>query len=506
MNYNPDVLSCLANLSSDEVFTPPHIANQMIDLLPEELWSDKNTAFLDPATKSGVFLREITKRLMAGLKKEIPDMQERVNHIMANQLFGIGITELTSLLARRSVYCSKHADGKFSTCSEFEDKIGNIYFDRIEHEWKNGKCKFCGTSQQNYHRDGTLETHAYQFIHGQLPERIKNMKFDVIIGNPPYQLGDGGYGASAAPIYHQFVQQAMQFNPRFLSMIIPARWYAGGRVGDLTHFRGQMLKDHRIRELNDFISSSDCFPGVEIKGGVCYFLWNRDNPGKCLVKSHEGKGIISECQRFLLEDDMDTFVRINESIPILKKVSSLSESSFNGIVSANDPFGFDVRQEGSMRRVKPSFELHPSADAIPFYYNGWRQKGLGYIKRTAIRKNKNWLEKIKLFVPKAIGSGDTRTDQIKPFEPEQISCCGETYIVVGPFKSQKELENSQSYMETKFFHFLVGLKKNTQEARRSVYELVPIQDFSRPWTDEDLFKKYQLTKAERQFINTYITF
>ncbi len=337
-SYNPDVLSCLANLSNDEVFTPPNLVNQILDLLPKDLWKNKDTKFFDPVSKSGVFLREIAKRLMIGLEKQIPDKQKRINHIYTSQLYAIAITELTSLLSRRSVYCSKTANGKYSVCDTFKNTQGNVIFERIEHTWQNAKCTFCGATQEVYDRGEGLETYAYQFIHTNKPEKIFNMKFDVIVGNPPYQLNVGVEKENyAVPLYHSFIQQAKKLNPRFLSMIVPARWYAGGR--GLDAFREEMLNDSRLRKIVDYPNATDCFPGVDISGGVCYFLWDRDNKGECEVTTIKGNQEVSKMVRPLLEKGCDTFIRFNEGIPILRKISAHKEKTFDTLVSAQTPFG-----------------------------------------------------------------------------------------------------------------------------------------------------------------------
>lgn len=371
-NYNPDVLSCLANLSSDEVFTLPKLANEILDLLPKELWKDKNATFLDPVSKSGVFLREIAKRLLEGLKDEIPDLQKRIDHIYTKQIFGIGITELTSLLSRRSLYCSKETNGKYSIVN-FNDEIGNIFFDNTKHDWKNGRCSYCGASQSEYECEQGFETHAYQFIHNNLPNKIKNMKFDVIIGNPPYQLATGGAQAQATPLYDKFVLQAKKMSPRYLAMIIPSRWFSGGM--GLNDFRSEMLNDGRIRKLVDYPLSSECFPGVEIKGGVCYFLWDSNNGGKCnVVTIRNNNKTISE--RFLLEEGNDIFIRFNEALPILTKVRRLKETSFADIVSSQKPFGFPTTFRGKNKEFKNSVKIYVTKD-------------INYIDPKEINNNKN---------------------------------------------------------------------------------------------------------------------
>ncbi len=493
-NYNPDVLSCLANLSNDEVFTPPNLVNDILDLLPAELWSNPNAKFLDPVSKSGVFLREMAKRLMKGLETQIPDKQERINHIFSQQLYGIAITDLTALLSRRSVYCSKTANGKYSICETFDDEQGNIRYKRMKHTWQNGKCTYCGASQEVYDREDALETYAYNFIHTDKPEKIFNMKFDVIVGNPPYQMSDGGGRDSGAiSLYHKFIEQAKKLNPRYLSMIVPARWYSGGK--GLDEFRDEMLKDKRLAQIHDFPETSDCFPGLNIRGGVCYFLWDREHKGDCTITNYKNGKVLSSSKRPLLEPKSDVFVRYNEAINILRKVKKFNEKTFDESVSARKPFGLDSNFSGFKKNKtdKHNILLYRFGDN-------------GFVSEDQVLKNKHWVKEIKVLVSKASPGGDSYPHQIisKPIIADKMSCSTETYLVVGIYKNKKIAENVAKYMHTRFFRFMMSLIKNTQNISRGVFAFVPVQDFNEEWTDEKLFTKYDITDSEIEFIDTLI--
>ncbi len=489
-SYNPDVLNCIANLSNDEVFTPPSLANQVLDLLPQELFRSPKTRFLDPFTKSGVFLREIVKRLDKGLEGQIPDRQSRIDHIMHSQVYGIACTELTALLARRSVYCSKTANGRFAV-SRFDNPEGNIRYEAIQHTWVGGKCRFCGASQSVYDRGTDAEQYAYQFIHTDNPSQLTgNMTFDVIIGNPPYQLADGGNAASAKPLYHLFVQQAIRLSPRYLSMIIPARWYSGGK--GLDEFRDLMLNDTRLSYLVDYFDSNDCFPGIDLSGGVCYFLWDQQHSGDCIVRSIiNGKESI--IQRPLIEKGNDSFVRFNSSISILEKIKQFQESSFIQLVSSRKPFGIATNEK---------IDTEKGINGIKIY----AYPKNGYIESSKVSANKQSVYKPKVLISYAYGERGNFPYLVigKPFIGEVNSCCSETYLMIGPFDTTNECENVMSYIRTKFFRFLVLLRKNTQHATSKVYQFVPLQDFSHPWTDEMLYKKYSLTEDEIAFIESMI--
>lgn len=492
--YNPDVLTCLANLSSDEIFTPPQLVNRILDMLPEELWSDKNATFLDPGCKSGVFLREIAKRLDKGLEFAIPDRQERINHIFKTQLYGLAITELTALLSRRSLYCSKTANGKYSVCETFDSHEGNIRFGRVEHAWDGTNCKFCGAPRAIFDREEGLEAHAYAFIHTEKPEELFDMKFDVIIGNPPYQMTGGAGGSSDSSIYQLFVQQALKLQPRFATFITPSRWLAGGR--GLDDFRTQMLNGGHLRHLTDFPDSGDAFPGVQIKGGICYFLWDRSYNGSCDVTRISGGEKHLQQKRQLGE--FDVFVRDERAVGILRKVLSKKEPSVIELVSGDTPFGIATNfKDWTQREGTGKITLH-------LINKG--KRSIGFIKRGVIRKNTDAIDNWKVLVPEAYGAGETFPHQIlgKEIVAAPPSACTQSYLVVTPFSSERAAQSFASYYQTRLFRFLVSLRKITQHALRSTYTWVPQQTWNRTWSDDLLYKKYGITKNEIAFIESVV--
>ena len=493
LTYNPDVLNCIANLSNDEVFTPPELANKMLDLLPQELFSSPKTTFLDPFTKSGVFLREIVKRLDRGLADEIPDRQKRIDHILHHQVFGIACTELTSLLARRSVYCSKYANGQYSI-SKFNTPEGNILYRNMSHTWVNGKCKYCGASQAVYDRGSEAEQYAYMFIHTDNPKQFfNNMKFDVIVGNPPYQMNDGGNSASAKPLYHLFVEQSKLLNPKYFVLIIPARWYAGGK--GLEEFRNSMLKDDRIQYIVDYPNSSDCFNGVNIAGGVCYLLWCKDKRGMCKVINVHGESQSSSEKRRL--DEFSVFVRDNTAIHIVRKVGILKEKTMDNTVLSRNAFNIPSNERGhSSKQINDKILL--SSD------------GYSYINAKSISDRDGITNKYKVIITYAMSGGNKPGSDGKYQILSSLlvlppnSVCTETYLIIDSFSNQVSADNCCSYLKTNFVRFLLLQALSSIHITKSVFLFVPLQDFSHPWTDEMLYKKYSLTPEEIAFIESMI--
>ena len=535
----PDVLSCIANLSNDEVFTPPEVVNKMLDMLPQELFANPDTTFLDPATKTGVFLREIAKRCLEaqlpGYKDRsieisekkslnIPldeydkafekQLQDKIDHIFHKQLYAIGITELTSLLARRSVYCSKYPNGPYSI-TKFDNAEGNIRFRRTEHVWQNGKCVYCGAAKGTYDRGKEFETHAYEFIHTVKPEEIFNMKFDVIIGNPPYQMTfgiEGGNSANAKSIYNLFMEQAIRLNPKYLCMITPSRWMTKTAQGISEAWVDAVLHSNQFKIIHDFENASECFPGISLTGGVNYFLWDKDYSGKCTYYFHQAQDKkVLERYDYLDSKNAGIVVRDPQAYSILEKIEKIhgnyflnSDNNFSGLVSAKHFFDNSELLTSNWTGYKSNKDtLHN----IKYYVNVNRERTFRWISEKQLPKNAKTKDIHKVYIPAANGSMDIVLG--KPFYGEPNSVCSQTFLVIGydPEKhnfTENECKNIITYIQTKFFRYLVSIKKKTQNGPRGVYQFVPLQDFSKPWTDDELYAKYGLNDEEIEFIESMI--
>lgn len=515
---NPDVLTCIANLSNDEVFTPPEFANRMLDTLAEawadandgaDIWADPTATFLDPVTKSGVFLRQITSRLTVGLSGHIPDLQERVDHILTKQVFGIGITHLTSLMARRSVYCSKFADGPHSVVNSFDNSHGNVWFERMEHTWAGDRCRYCGATKRDYDRGPDLDSHAYAFIHtddihARLAELFGgDMQFDVVVGNPPYQLGQSGgdaVGSFAMPIYQRFVDAAKRLEPRFITMVIPSRWFAGGR--GLDDFRQEMLSDRRLRALVDHPDSREVFAGVDIAGGISYFLWDASWKDACDVTTFTDGEPSAPMRRYL--DEYDILVRYNEAVSILHRVLSTSDGqTFQSLASRVAPI-----QPFSIRTNFRGAESNDGMAApVLIYQNG----GSGWIERRDIPRNTDWVDQWKVFLSGTASEHGGQTDRSgtrRVFSRIIVGApgtvCTETYLVASRFATEPEAGNFADYLRTKFVRFLVSLRTNTQHLYSERFAFVPDLPMDRAWSDEQLYQRYGLTSHEIAYIEKTI--
>ncbi len=504
---NPDVLSCISNLSSDEVFTPPELANRMLDTVAEawaadrdgaNIWADSSVRFLDPCTKSGVFLREITRRLTDGLSSEIPDLESRVDHVLTHQVFGIGITQITSLLARRSVYCSKHANGAHSVARSFSSASGNIWFERTEHTWDDGRCEYCGAGQQTLDRGAEFETHAYPFIHTtDITTRVNelfgvDMQFDVIIGNPPYQLSTEGHGNQARPIYHLFVEKAFELDPRYAVFVTPSRWMAGGM--GLNDFRTRMLSDKRLKSIVDFPKLYEAFPGVKIRGGVSYFVWDREHDGPCEFQTiWDGKPTTPPVARHL--DAYDVLVRRNQAVPILEKVRARGEPTLDKRVSSQKPFGFATNYRG-----------RPSSDGLADPVRLFANQRTAWVEREAIETKPEWVDRWKVLMTRIQGTSAAVETKFlsKPIVAGPGTACTETYVVAGEFQTREEAQRYAGYLRTRFVRFLVSLRKPAQNALRPVYAFVPDLPLDQEWTDEKLYERYGLTEDEVAFIESRV--
>lgn len=506
--HNPDVLSCIANLSNDEVFTPPELVNWMLDDIEkvwsanhdgELIWSNPEVTFLDPCTKSGVFLREVVRRLVDSQQSIDPDLDVRVNRILGNQVFGIGITQLTALISRRTIYCSKFANGEHSVYTDAAREAGNLWFERSEHSWEKGRCRECGASQAEYDRGPDLESHAYRFLHGDCsPSGLSelfggNVQFDVIIGNPPYQLSDGGDGGSARPLYHLFMKQAISLDPRYICMVTPSRWFQGGK--GLGNFRAEMLNSDKFVKIVDFLRDRTAFPNVNINGGVNYFLWGRNHHGPCEIVTVEEDGERSTPELRSLAE-FDVFVRRNSHVRVLRKVLSSSNSFFSQRVSSTKPFGLRTFYHGAASRsIKTPIMLHGSGR-------------VSWVSMDEIPVNQELVAKWKVLVPAASDGNENPPlpiwDKRGPFIAGPGEACTETYLIAAVTDTEEDAERIVAYMRTKFFRFLVSLRKVAQHNKAENFDFVPDIVLDDSVSDGTLYALFGLSDNEVEIVESSI--
>lgn len=501
-----DVLLTLAQLPNDEVFTPPPLANRILDSLPADVWSNHTLRWLDPGSKSGVFLREIAARLMVGLASWEPDPMARRRHILSNMLYGAAISQLAGELSRRSVYHTSDATGQSVQDDSIRPYVvaldtpeGNIRHVETEHTIKNGRCDICRAPEKLI-RD-RRENFAYAFIHGTYPaEGLTAMKFDVIVGNPPYQIGmDDGQGnrtANVTPLYHLFVERAIALGPKYVLMITPSRWFTGGH--SLNDYRDRMINDRRIRAIVDYANGKEIFPGVEVKGGISYFLWDRDYSGDCRFTQMVDGVETSVAMRDLREGD-GVLIRDNFAAEIVKKITrnTFEKGSLAEKVSARDPFGQSIKTnyKGSVPE--------PAAGLIPLVYIN----KVGYVPRNVLERNDAWVDKYKVLLPKASdgrGGNDSLSVLGEPIALAPGSACTQSYLVAGTFTTATEAKNYAMFLTTKFVRFLVLQRKVSQDLVPGRFKFVPLLDMSRSWTDDDLYSEFNLSTKEIAFIDRVI--
>lgn len=496
----PDILDVIAQLSSDEVPTPPVLARALLDILPAEVWANPGFRWLNPASKSGAILREVARRLMVGLAEWEPDPGKRAEHIMRNMLFGCSITELTGEMTRRSVYVSRDATSTLAV-AQFGGRGGNLPFVPADHDYPvnkegaaTGPCKVCG-APVGLERGESRENYAYAFTHGAYPtQEMKDMQFDVIVGNPPYQISTAGHGAQASTIYHHFVLQAIALDPKYVAMIVPSRWFAGGF--GLDEFRTTMINDRRLRAVVDNPKLFDCFPGVEIKGGINYFLWDRDYDGDCEFSTRIDGTVVSRITRDLRGGD-GVLIRDNRAVAIVERVRAAFETaSVEKICAPMKYFGVQ------MMTNYPGSVSEPFPGSIPLIYNSH----VGYSRPDQIQRNHEAIDRWKVLIPKASDGHGRETSYVlgAPIALAPGSACTMSYLIAGMFDTREETENYAHYLATKFVRFLVLQRKSTQDVAPDRFRFVPMLDMTRRWTDADLYEHFGLTQDEVAYIEATI--
>ncbi|MBE7058087.1 MAG: restriction endonuclease [Ruminococcaceae bacterium] len=472
-------------LGESEVITPKHICKDMIDMIEDadlRAVMDSGSKVLDIAGKAGEFALAVFEKYIAlGYDKEA--LKDAIYTIPTS-----GITyEFTRMIYEILGLNVDNIASKFTSYSllEVKDEDGDIDYPKI-----------AALLRQNKPFDNIT-------MNDEIREGDEIVNFDVVLGNPPYQVSDGGAQASARPIYHNFVDISKKVEPSFMSLIMPTRWYAGGK--GLDEFRNDMLNDTSIAELHDFLHPEEVFPDTNNRGGVCYLLWDHKHEktdSDVRIVSHEGNGVVKTSTRKLRYKDLDIFIRNSEAISILNKVIvDETVDTMEHHISPRRPFGLDGN---FIKTADFKKEVTGMTDPVKCY---GKAKTVGYVERSNIPSHTEWIDKWKVFMPYANNIGtELNDDNQNTFVVAPKSICTETFLIAGMDMDLDEASatNLSNYLRTRFARFLLSMAKISQHGTSKTYRFVPTQDFSRAWTDEDLYAKYGLTEEEIAFIESMI--
>ena len=478
-------------ISDSEITTPEKVADDMISLLPDECFSDlqnSDSRLLDIASKMGEFAVSIVKRCNE-IGISVADIKCKVLSICTSSVayeFTRKVYEILGL----DIECIAEQFNSYDMLNVKTVDENGSETDDVDY------TKICGILSQKKEMCSITLDDEYAVI-----EEADRMKFNAVVGNPPYQESDGGAQASARPIYNQFVKLAQRINPLYVSMVIPARWYAGGR--GLDEFRNEMLSESHIRELHDYPFTGDCFSNVNIRGGICYFLLDSiyDNRNeKVKVVTHEGE-TQNAVYRDLKYENSDIFIRQYQAISILNKVRGSEAEFIDAWVSSLRPFGL----RGYFSKDK---EFRASSigmnEPIKCYAKG---KMVGYVEKALIPKNHEQIDVWKVFMPRANNIGtELKDDNINPYVGEKGTICTESLLMLTSegIYDENTAENLCCYLKTKFARFMHSLAKSSQDATSKTFRYVPAQDFTVRWSDRDLYTKYGLTQEEIDLIENSI--
>jgi hypothetical protein len=483
-----DIFELIPNQKTNQIFTPKKVVQMMVNQLEEHdpsLFTRTDSTFIDLYMKSGMYITEIVKKLFNNTRKHYKNDDDCLKHILESQVYGLAPTPILQGITQSYIFGF-----------DAENNISRQHF--MQHD-------IIPEAQQGKAKEKLQELFNLK----------KDMKFDAVVGNPPYQESDGGAQASAKPIYNYFVESAKDINTRMINLIMPTRWYAGGK--GLDDFRQQMLNDKHIVEIHDFLNPNIIFPSTNIRGGVCFILWDNDyNNEKDLVKVVTYGDSFSdrkELKRKLKLDGEDIFIRNIESLEIIKIIKSQKEfTSFENHISSRRPFDIDAFIVKDLDKYKQN--KNGLKNPVLCYGKG---KQTGFLEREEITKNIEWIDKYKVFTPRANNIGtELNDDNLNTFIGTPNTICTESYIVIGVNLNLDEhsAKNLSQYLTTKFARFLHSLGKASQDATSKTYKFIPLQEFTAKsdidWSksiseiDQQLYKKYGLSEDKISFIESMI--